>query len=282
MLQHDDPVTVTEFDPLDHLAGVRLPLRCNTPCPSAWIGHVPFGMSLVSMVRPRMLVELGAHVGVSYCGFCEVVEALGLPTQCRAIDTWQGDSHTQAYGEDIFAELSAHHDPRYRSFSRLIRSTFDAALPDFEDGTVDLLHIDGYHTYEAVHHDFTTWLPKMSDRGVILLHDTAVRDKPTFGVWRLWDELKQSYPHFEFEHSFGLGVLAVGTHVPTALAGIVPATGEQADRIRQYFAGLGQMLERVQCLEMALRIAAVPKSGQSGRSSAGIAGLLAKTLSRRD
>jgi hypothetical protein len=42
------------------------------------------------------------------------------------------------------------------------------------------------------------------------------------------------------------------------------------------------MLERVQCLEMALRIAAVPKSGQSGRSSAGIAGLLAKTLSRRD
>jgi hypothetical protein len=74
----------------------------------------------------------------------------------------------------------------------------------------------------------------------------------------------------------------VGTHVPTALAGIVHATGEQADRIRQYFAGLGQMLERVQCLEMALRIAAVPKSGQSGRSSAGIAGLLAKTLSRRD
>lgn len=296
MRRHDDgPMAAVDFDPLDHLVGVGLPLRSNTPAPSAWVGHVPFGMSLVGMVRPRLLVELGTHVGVSYCGFCEAVEALGLPTQCRAIDTWQGDAHTQAYGERVFEELSAFHDPRYGSFSRLVRSTFDAALPDFGDGTIDLLHIDGFHTYEAVRHDFTTWLPKLSDRGVVLLHDTAVRDKPTFGVWRLWDELKPSYPHFEFHHAFGLGVLAVGPHVPEPLAGLVRAGDERADRIRRFFAGLGQLHERVQCLEMALRSAAETAAqmaaqapagatadgkGRGSRPGGGIATAVARVISR--
>jgi hypothetical protein len=296
MRRHDEGVlAAVDFDLLDHLVGVRLPLRANTPAPSAWVGHVPFGMSLVGMVRPRLLVELGTHVGVSYCGFCEAVEALALPTQCRAIDTWQGDGHTQAYGERVFDELSTYHDPRYGSFSRLVRSTFDAALPEFGDGTIDLLHIDGFHTYEAVRHDFTTWRPKLSDRGVVLFHDTAVRDKPTFGVWRLWDELKASYPHFEFHHSFGLGVLAVGPHVPEPLAGLVHAPEERADRIRRYFAGLGQMLERVQCLEMALRSAAetsaemaaqlaaataAARRGRGSRPAGGIAAVVARAISR--
>lgn len=296
MLRDDDGHSrAGGFDPLDHLVGVGVPLRHNTPAPSAWVGHVPFGMSLVGMVRPRSLVELGTHVGVSYCGFCEAVAALGLPTACRAVDTWQGDDHTQAYGELVFQELSAYHDPRYGSFSRLVRSTFDAALPEFGDGTIDLLHIDGFHTYEAVRHDFTTWLPKVSDRGVVLLHDTAVRDKPTFGVWRLWEELRPSYPHFEFHHSFGLGVLAVGPNVPEPLAHLVHASEMEADRIRRYFAGLGQLHERVQCLEMALRAAAEAAAGTATRTdpptaafaprlgrrpAGGLAAAVAKAMSR--
>jgi hypothetical protein len=49
--------------------------------------------------------------------------------------------------------------------------------------------------------------------GVVLLHDIAERHG-TFGVYRLWDELKRTYPTTEFAHSHGLGVLFNATRFP--------------------------------------------------------------------
>ncbi len=103
----------------------------------------------------------------------------------------------------MLADLRAHHDPAYALFSELIQSSFDDALPRFQDKSIDLLHLDGYHSYEAVKHDSETWLPKLSDRGIILLHDIEVRDDETFGAWRVLAEIKKHSPHVEVYHAFG-------------------------------------------------------------------------------
>jgi GT2 family glycosyltransferase/glycosyltransferase involved in cell wall biosynthesis len=217
----------------------RFPQRA--PAPAIWSGHVPFAFWLVNQIRPRRIVELGVFSGTSYCAFCEEVVRSGLSTSCFGIDTWAGDDHAGHYRDDVLAELRAHHDPRYGEFSTLLRMDFDNAVGQFEDGSIDLLHIDGFHTYDAVRHDFETWLPKLSSSAVVLFHDIAVRANE-FGVWRFWREVQDKYPGFAFDHSFGLGVLAVGAQAPLKLAALLNENGSERDEMREQFSAFGKRI----------------------------------------
>jgi len=209
--------------------------------PPAWIEHIPFAFWLMERIRPERFVELGTHSGNSYFAFCQAAQTLSPGTQCFAVDTWQGDEHAGEYGEEIYVEVVRNNDRHYGSFSRLIRATFDEALDSFDDNSIDLLHIDGLHTYEGVKHDFESWRPKLTRNAIVLFHDTNVRDRG-FGVYRLWEELATRYPHFEFLHSNGLGVLAPGEDVPELMADLFGASASRqacAD-VREIFSSLGQ------------------------------------------
>jgi len=230
---------MSAFNPLDHPICFAYALRLKS---SGWIGHVPFAMYLMDILRPKVVVELGTHNGISYCSFCQAVKELKMETRCYAVDTWQGDDQAGFYGPEVLADLKEHHDPLYGGFSRLIQSTFDDAAVHFENKTIDLLHIDGYHTYEVVKHDFETWLPKMSARGVALFHDINVREGK-FGVWKFWKTLRRQYPYFEFVHSHGLGLIAVGKQSPELLRELLTPSKEDQAQIREVFYQLGTRLE---------------------------------------
>lgn len=214
----------------------RLPDRRGTF--SAWWGHVPFAAWLVRSARPQSIVELGSFAGVSYFAFCQAVLAEGLDCACHAVDTWEGDVHAGHYGDPVYQDFKRFNHARYSGISTMHRCTFDEALWHFADGTVDILHIDGLHTYDAVRHDFETWLPKMSRRGVVLFHD-AVERRSDFGVWQLWEELSARYPSFLFTHSHGLGVLVVGPEAPQAVLDLCASDAVRAARLRDRFGMIG-------------------------------------------
>lgn len=224
---------------------------------SAWTEHAPFAFWLVEAHRPRSIVELGTHNGLSYFTFCQAVSELGLSTRCFAVDTWEGDEHAGFYSGEVYELVARVNTDRYAAFSRLVRSTFDAAVDHFDDGSIDLLHIDGRHFYEDVAHDFFTWLPKLSGRAVVLFHDTNVREK-RFGVHRLWNELRSDYHgSLEFLHGHGLGVLQVGAHVDPALAMWFERHRESGAlaALRASYARLGRgVLDRFEVEQSALRL----------------------------
>lgn len=171
-----------------------------------WEGHILFADMLVRSVRPRRLVELGTHTGVSFFAFCEAVRQAWLPTRCIAVDTWKGDEQAGFYGEEVYAGVAEQAEKHYPLIATLMRMPFDDALPCMEDASIDILHIDGLHTYEAVRHDFDAWLPKVRPGGIVLLHDVA-EQREDFGVWKLWLEIAPLSPETcRFPHSHGLGV----------------------------------------------------------------------------
>jgi hypothetical protein len=210
----------------------------------SWHEHLPFALVLMDLLEPRIFVELGVHKGDSYFAFCQAVRRLGLPTKCYGVDTWRGDEHTRAYDDGIYADFISWHDAHYQDFSTPIRATFDEALAKIDDASIDLLHIDGFHTYDAVKHDFESWLPKLSARGVVLFHDISVRTR-MFGVWHLWEQITPGHPHFEFRHGNGLGVLAVGGEIPPKFRAFLDCARDMPEAVRELFEAFGQRVARL-------------------------------------
>jgi hypothetical protein len=124
--------------------------------PHPWIGHIPFMCWFLKELKPKIFVELGTHSGNSYFSACQLVKESKLKTKCFAVDTWEGDEQSGYYGNQVFEQVSSNNIANYQEFSKLMRMKFDDAVLHFKDQSIDLLHIDGLHTYEAVHHDFTT------------------------------------------------------------------------------------------------------------------------------
>lgn len=171
-----------------------------------WGGHRGWAYDLVRFMKPPVIAELGVHWGTSLFAFAQAVKDASLTSRMIGVDTWAGDEHTGPYGSEVLRTVRAIAADFFPSQDfELLQTTFDEALPRVADGSIDLLHIDGFHEYDAVAHDFESWLIKLAPDGVVILHDVA---KSTgYGSARYWEDLVRKYPGFAFEHSWGLGVV---------------------------------------------------------------------------
>ena len=103
----------------------------------------------------------------------------------REIDVWEADSH--------------------------LAETRDRVVGYFDRQPLDLVFIDGDHTYESVRRDYELYAPLVRERGMILLHDIvtgpyeAVGDAPRF--WReVRSELEDTVELVESWSQGGCGI----------------------------------------------------------------------------
>jgi hypothetical protein len=79
--------------------------------------------------------------------------------------------------------------------------TFNNVKNLLGDKSLDLLFIDGDHTYEGVKKDFNEYSKLVKKGGLIALHDThrsIFHEQHGCFVHNFWDEIKVGYEHFEF------------------------------------------------------------------------------------
>ena len=166
--------------------------------PTAWLGHGLFATQLVDEFKPNVVVDLGVDYG--YSTFCFGFHNIG---KVYGIDWFQGDIHagnrnTYDYVIELYNELKNEHNVSNIEF---IKGEFDEVAKTW-DKQIDILHVDGLHTYEAVKNDFETWSKFCHDDSIILFHDT-VSFPHTVG--KFFDELV-GYKLNKLD-SYGLGIL---------------------------------------------------------------------------
>lgn len=210
--------------------------------PTAWSGHKAFLFSLMEAMRPRRYVELGTHAGASFFAACQHMKMNGSYGEAVAIDIWEGDHQAGFYGYDVFYEFRCILKDNFAHIGSFIRGYFSEAVNLFEPKSIDLLHIDGLHTYEAVKEDFETWRSALSDNGTIIFHDTS-EYQTDFGVWQLFEEIEgQATASFRFRHCHGLGILAFGDRSLNPAIELLEHLSKNPSLSESYYSTLGSAL----------------------------------------
>lgn len=240
---------------------------------STWVDHLPFAYDLIEAIRPKLLVELGVYNGLSFFTFCQSMVEHDIDGVAYAVDCWEGDEHTESYDDSIYNGVMTHARDNYRGFTYLLRMYFNEALRHFDDNSLDLLHIDGLHTYDAVKEDFTNWYPKVKPGGIILFHDVMARIKD-FGAWKYFEELEEQHDEvFKFYHGYGLGVLRKPggeppQHQLTDL--LFSKSQNEQEKLRQFYTHAAHFLEsRRQAQKFkSMRASQAAKGGQGKQQKA--------------
>ena len=93
------------------------------------------------------------------------------------------------------------------------QATFNECVQFFGNSKLDVLFIDGDHTYEGVKQDYELYKPLVRDGGIIVFHDIVLHPKNAeCEVQIFWEEIKQDYEYEELVHDWdqkwaGIGVL---------------------------------------------------------------------------
>lgn len=142
--------------------------------------------ALRSLVRKVLkpgcqIVEIGSWLGAgSTRVIIEELQACGSG-KLYCVDTWEGSKNV-AHHQDI----AARHDP-FEVFLHNVklaggedyvhplkmRSGDAAAI--MEDGSMDLIFIDGDHSYASASEDIALWKPKLREGGILCGHDCECR-----------------------------------------------------------------------------------------------------------
>lgn len=171
--------------------------------PSAWRGHRKFAEWLVRYLNPEVTVDLGVDHGFST--FCFAMPRIG---HVYGIDSFEGDYYAGPRDNSAYEFVLYKKDKLHLGENvTFIKGFFDDVAKTW-DKKIDILHIDGTHSYEAVKNDYKTWKKFLKKDGVILFHDTEI-DKiegRQYGVKKFFDEIK--LPKINFTHTCGLGVVS--------------------------------------------------------------------------
>jgi predicted O-methyltransferase YrrM len=130
--------------------------------------------------KKGVILEVGGYLGASACFF-----ALGCRknnSKVYSVDTWQNDAMTEGK-RDTFSEFLGN-TKQFKKIIVPLRGKSVEVAQSFKE-KIDLLFIDGDHSYEGCSSDLKAWMPHLRSGGIVVLHDYGWAE----GVQKTVDEL---------------------------------------------------------------------------------------------
>lgn len=174
--------------------------------------HLLYG--LVRSGKPEIVVEIGSARGRSACFMGMALKENGAG-KLYAIDphtrtAWNDDDSVDTY-EVLLRNVET---LGLQSHVEVLRETSDHVARNWSM-PIDLLFIDGDHSYDGVKHDWELFSPFVRQFGGVIFHDTLwdLRPDPKYarsdmGVPRFVEELRRKgYPVITVDRDFGVSIV---------------------------------------------------------------------------
>ena len=124
------------------------------------------GRNIVSS-KPTV-VEIGSYLGASTCFLATGIRQ--KHGKVYAVDTWQNQGMSE--GErDTYTEFLQNIEPLKDAIVPLKGTSTTIAKTFFHK--IDLLFIDGDHSYEGCLHDWQAWSPFLNENAIVVFHDVS-------------------------------------------------------------------------------------------------------------
>ena len=168
-------------------------------------------INLIDKIKPKIIMEIGTFNGGSLFVFSKMLSDnghiisldfpgrffFGIPyikldkyiyknfvNKTQKIDILIGDSHSLEKINEVKEKLNSN--------------------------KLDILFIDGDHSYQGVKQDYENYRSLVKKDGLIIFHDILPGNQ--YGVDVFWDEVKQNKKYYEFiedknQISYGIGIL---------------------------------------------------------------------------
>jgi hypothetical protein len=226
----------------DLLSSTIASQRPDATC--GWQEHIPFAFWIVEKLRPGTYVQLGLGDGDAYSAFCQAAERCWPSIACYEVAGAHADDSDALCDESSYQEFGRGRDQQHGGSARVIHLSCEEALAHFPDKGIDLLHIhEQCGAAEGVERDLEMWLPKLSDRAVVLLHtiDSGETQK-AHSQWLAGLSRGSSDRSFFFDCGLGLGMLIIGRDVPNVVRQITRLHGDDAALVRLAFQTYGRLV----------------------------------------
>lgn len=148
--------------------------------------------------RKVNVMEIGSMYGGTLWCWLSTLSLKQLTVIDKLVETFDSRYNTQKHCHELWGQWCRYNKCAYACLEQDSAKPSAISTAHLIASQVDILFIDGDHTYEGVKADYNNYKDLVRTGGVIIFHDIAYeKDSVYFGVKPLWEELKKEYPKYE-------------------------------------------------------------------------------------